>query len=1011
MSEYEIDVPLFFKRIQRLLDLWNDPSHSEEYFHGIDSLLVVTGTENIENPYQKSAALHTWLLGYEFPQTLILFTKTKVTFLSSSKKITMLEQLSQGSSGSSINLEFLKRTKNPEENLKLFQQVIEAVSATNKKVGHFPKDSLDGKFVNEWKAALEQAKAEFEYVDVSLPVAVAMSVKDDVELPIVKTASRASTGVMTRYFADQLSKFIDEGKKISNSRFSDLIEQKIDDESFFQQKALHLGNMDMDQLEWCYTPIVQSGGSYDLKPSAISNDKLLHGGVVLCSLGLRYKSYCSNIGRTYLFDPNADQLKYYNFLVQLQTKVLELCTHGAVIKEIYAKAVEYVRSKYPELESHFVRNLGAGIGIEFRESAYLINAKNPRKLESGMTVNLSVGFANLENSKAKTAEGKVYSLLLIDTIQITKDAPLVFTESPKSHADISYYFGEDTTAEKEQTTRKPTRTTATISSHKGKTRDVDDSAEKRRIEHQKQLAAKKQTEGLRRFSDGSAHNTDEQKTIVKRYESYKRDTQLPHAIANLQILVDTRAQSIILPIFGRPVPFHISTLKNVSKNDEGDYVYIRLNFITPGQVGGKKDEQPFEDQNAEFIRSFIFRSAEGSRLSHIFKEIQDMKKAATKREAERKQFADVIEQDKLIEMKSKRPAHLNDVFVRPALDGKRLPGFLEVHQNGIRYQSPLRSDSHIDLLFSNMKHLFFQPCEGELIVLIHVHLKAPIMVGKRKTQDLQFYREVSDMQFDETGNRKRKYMYGDEDELEQEQEERRRRSQLDREFRAFAEKIAEASDNRIELDIPFRELAFSGVPFRANVLLQPTTDCLVQLTDTPFTVITLSEIEIAHLERVQFGLKNFDLVFVFKDFHRAPVHINTIPMDQLDNVKEWLDSCDICFYEGPLNLNWATIMKTVNDDPVAFFEEGGWDFLSTGDDEEAGESEEEVSEYEASGSDFDESEESEDYSDYEGEDEDSESEMEDEEESGEDWDELERKARQEDAKHDRGDERPMKRRR
>ena len=33
-------------------------------------------------------------------------------------------------------------------------------------------------------------------------------------------------------------------------------------------------------------------------------------------------------------------------------------------------------------------------------------------------------------------------------------------------------------------------------------------------------------------------------------------------------------------------------------------------------------------------------------------------------------------------------------------------------------------------------------------------------------KDVQFYREASDVQFDETGNRKRKYRYGDEDEIE-----------------------------------------------------------------------------------------------------------------------------------------------------------------------------------------------------------------------------------------------------
>lgn len=104
-----------------------------------------------------------------------------------------------------------------------------------------------------------------------------------------------------------------------------------------------------------------------------------------------------------------------------------------------------------------------------------------------------------------------------------------------------------------------------------------------------------------------------------------------------------------------------------------------------------------------------------------------------------------------------------------------------------------------DLLFSNIKHLFFQPCDHELLVIIHVHLKSPIMIGKKKAKDVQFYREASDVQFDETGNRKRKYRYGDEDEIELEQTERKRRQALNKEFKHFADKIAEASSHSASL--------------------------------------------------------------------------------------------------------------------------------------------------------------------------------------------------------------------
>jgi nucleosome binding factor SPN SPT16 subunit len=169
------------------------------------------------------------------------------------------------------------------------------------------------------------------------------------------------------------------------------------------------------------------------------------------------------------------------------------------------------------------------------------------------------------------------------------------------------------------------------------------------------------------------------------------------------------------------------------------------------------------------------------------------------------------------------------------------------------------------------------------------------------------------------------------------------------------------------------------------------------------------------LERVQFGLKNFDMVFVFKDFSRPPAHINTIPVESLENVKEWLDSVNIPFSEGPLNLNWPTIMKTVTADPHAFFADGGWSFLATeSDDEDEEESEE--SAFEMSDSELAASEESsEEESDF---DEEASAEATDdgsevsEDEEGEDWDELEAKAKRKDREGGLSDdeEKPKKKR-
>lgn len=50
--------------------------------------------------------------------------------------------------------------------------------------------------------------------------------------------------------------------------------------------------------------------------------------------------------------------------------------------------------------------------------------------------------------------------------------------------------------------------------------------------------------------------------------------------------------------------------------------------------------------------------------------------------------------------------------------------------------------------------------------------------------------------------------------------------------------------------------------------MMPSVNCLVELTEMPFSVITLADIEIVNLERVGFNLKNFDMAIVFKDFTR-----------------------------------------------------------------------------------------------------------------------------------------------
>ena len=753
--------------------------------------------------------------------------------------------------------------KKPETKTEAFDKCLDIIKGAGKKTGTIAKAEATGPFADDWKRAFGDLSKDVEEIDIAPALSLAaFSVKDEAELRSMRTASRACSGVISDYWIDEMAEVLDSEKKMSHAALAQKVEAKIDDTKFFKKISKLPADFDTQQLEWAYGPVIQSGGQYDLKFTAQPDDENLHSGTIIAGLGFRYKTYCSILARTFLIDPSKSQTANYKILLATHDTIMKEIKDGVIIKDVYNKALGVIKSKKPELEKHFGKNVGAGIGIELKDSNLVLNGKNTRALKDGMTLGITTSLSDLTNDKPRDRRDASYSLVITDTVRVTRTEPAIFTKDTSAELDsVEFYFKDDEedTAPKKEKTKKPGAgaiATANIKSSRLRGADRKDNhkeeEEQRRRAHQKELAQKKQKQGLERYSEATDGQDGTAQKTFKKFESYKRDNQLPARIKDMIVYVDTKASTVILPIMGRPVPFHINTIKNVSKSDEGEYTHLRFNFLSPGQGVGRKDDQPFEDPQAHFVRSLTLRSKDTDRLSEVSTQITELRKSAVRREQEKKEFEDVVEQDKLVEIRNRRPIRLADIYLRPAQDGKRVPGEVEIHQNGLRYLSPLRSD-HVDIIFSNIKHLFFQPCVGELIVLIHVHLKNPIIIGKRKTKDVQFYREATDMAFDETGNRKRKHRYGDEEEFEAEQEERRRRAELDRQFKNFAEKISDSMsrESQVGVDIPFREISFHGVPNRSNVLMAPATDALVQLTEPPSTVITLDEIEVAHLERIQ----------------------------------------------------------------------------------------------------------------------------------------------------------------
>ncbi|KAK0081424.1 hypothetical protein PV325_012213 [Microctonus aethiopoides] len=1010
MANVSLDKETFFRRMKRLYTAWKEGSVStdagvDDSLSKIDCLVSAVGKDE-EIIYSKSMALQTWLLSYELPDTIMILAENCICFLSSKKKIEFLRKVeNQKSDDTGVPpVKLFIRGKDDEDKAN-FANLIKIIkgSKKGKTLGVFTKENYDGSFMVAWKAALKPES--FDTIDVSAAAAYIMCPKEDVELLTIKKACIVTVDVFNKYLKDEIMEIVDADRKVKHAKLSDGVEAAIANKKY-------VTGVDISQLDMCYPAIIQSGGNYSLKFSVVSDKNTLHFGVIICSLGARYKSYCSNIVRTLLVNPTNAIVDNYNFLLQLEEEILKKLVAGTKISGVYESGVKFVKQEKPSLVDHLTRNFGFAMGIEFKESSLVIGPKTNVLLKKNMVFNVNVGLSNLINSEATDKEGKTYALFIGDTVIVNDvgQPATVLTTSKKKVKNIGIFLKDEEEDEEEESGKENTpkpeilgrgKRTAVIES---KLR-TEHSSEEKRKQHQKELAQQLNAIAKARLAQQSGGK--EQEKIRKSTVSYKSLNHMPREpeVKELKLYVDKKYETVILPIFGIPVPFHISTIKNISQSVEGDYTYLRINFCHPGATMGRNEGGSYPQPDATFVKEVTYRStntkepgeisAPSSNLNTAFRLIKEVQKKYKNREAEEREKEDLVKQDTLILSQNKGNPKLKDLYIRPNIVTKRMTGGLEAHTNGFRYTS-VRGDK-VDILYNNIKNAFFQPGDDEMIILLHFHLKHAIMFGKKKHVDVQFYTEVGEIT---TDLGKHQHMH-DRDDLAAEQSERELRHKLKTAFKSFCEKVEGMTKQEIEFDTPFKDLGFPGAPFRSTVSLQPTSGCLVNLIEWPPFVITLEDVELVHFERVQFHLKNFDMIFVFKDYHRKIAMVNAIPMNMLDHVKEWLNSCDIRYSEGVQSLNWAKIMKTITDDPEGFFESGGWTFLDPESDAEnedvEDEEEEEDDAYEPS--DMESEEESDDDSDYSEASEESDSEAEElgsSEESGKDWSDLEREAAEED---------------
>ena len=466
------------------------------------------------------------------------------------------------------------------------------------------------------------------------------------------------------------------------------------------------------------------------------------------------------------------------------------------------------------------------------------------------------------------------------------------------------------------------------------------------------------------------------------------------------LTVDRDAETVLLPVHGQLVPFHIMAVKSVTVTQDAGHAFIRINFNAPTAPGATAANATYPANvkfpDLTFLREISYRSSDTKHANYIVQEMRALKRNVSQRETEKAERATLVRQERLV-LSHGRVHRLVGLWMQPTFGGRggRKAGTLEAHTNGLRYVGA-KADEQVDVIYSNIKFAFFQPAKKELKTLIHFHLHDAIMIGKKKTKDVQFYMEIMEAVQSLDGGRRNMY---DPDEIEEEQRDREREKRIHKEFSGFCRKVQDIWEKDfpklgLEFDSPYHDLAFDGVPFKSTVRILPTATCLVELTEYPSLVISAEDIEVVNLERVGFHLKNFDMAIIFKDFSRDVHRIDQIPVQNLDNIKQWLATLDIKYYEGKSNLNWKPLLKQIKEDPDEWLESGGWEFLNNeiDDEDEEGEEAESESDFAPSDSEEEESEsesESESMVESEEDDEDGDEELSD---SGMDWDELEEEA-------------------
>lgn len=569
-----------------------------------------------------------------------------------------------------------------------------------------------------------------------------------------RLASVASGRLVKEVLVNRVVNILDQEIKENHRAICDKAESALEDPSRVAKWKTKLG-IECGSLEVHYS-LVESGQTFSLDPDETPNEKDLHlgRGSIVIGVALKYlHNAVGHVARTVLMDVGTEEKQLYTAALDVQDHIIRQLKPGARFNEVFNVGWTYAQEKHPNLAKHLTQDFGGAIGTpNLFVPNFKLDASSDQAMDANMAVSVVVAAPNIPLEQP-------ISIWLADTVLVTPEAPtdlnvpnpFVWTSCcPKKLDDVLYALEGDKPSEKENRADKVQKsgskaTTSSATSRRSTSQQrsaagpatrvrsrranagITQAEQEKLLAKQRELRRRKLQELRERFREGGMGFAKDKKDIRKlsHLTAYRDSSEFPRDLRANKCCIDTVRETLLIPMGQRHVPFHVSTLRNVSHQDEDRTHTLRIAFNVPGALSGaKQEESPLPDlsneNNALFIKEIIIKSNDAY-LMTLSKNLRELMKRARTKEKYRRED-DVTQQQALTLNRSGKRLVLRNLMVRHGgAHSRKIIGNLEAHINGLRYQA-IRSEN-IDITYSNIRHAFFQPVTNEMIVLLHFHLK------------------------------------------------------------------------------------------------------------------------------------------------------------------------------------------------------------------------------------------------------------------------------------------------